>query len=98
MTTVKEMKQALANLPDDAELVFHHDGDIYTPGEVYQIAERDPVLKLGTVVIDINLDLDRTAEDEEYCDECGAATPDDAEGVMGPWHERSCSCHPDNAI
>lgn len=41
----------------------------------------------------------RDYEDEaqaEYCDECGARIPDDAEDVINPHHEKSCSCYPDD--
>lgn len=37
-------------------------------------------------------------EEPECCDECGATVPDDADGVMGDWHEPHCSCHPDNTV
>jgi hypothetical protein len=39
-----------------------------------------------------------SGEDPETCDECGAVIPDDAEGVIGPYHETSCSCHPANSV
>jgi hypothetical protein len=35
-------------------------------------------------------------DEVEYCDECGAKIPDDAEDVINPYHEKSCSCYPDN--
>ena len=36
--------------------------------------------------------------DPDYCDECGAKYPDNADSLFGPWHGPACSLNPKNMV
>lgn len=59
--TVQEMLERLSKMPPNNEVVFHYHGEIFTAGPVYQVKEGD-LVEVGTVVVDINFDEERSTE------------------------------------